>query len=57
MNNATIAKAKKATVVAVPAFESQLRVLSIHQRKTVSLITKDWQSFTFGIYSEMFDKI
>jgi len=57
MNNATIANAKKEAVVANSTFEPQFRVLSNHQRKTVSLITKDWQSFTFGVYSEMFDKI
>ncbi|MEM7085013.1 MAG: hypothetical protein AAF489_02445 [Bacteroidota bacterium] len=57
MTNATIANAKKEATVAISTFEPHFRVLSNHQRKTVSLITKDWQSFTFGVYSEMFDKI
>jgi len=56
MTNPTIANAKK-EAVPISAFEPHFRVLSKHQRKTVSLITKDWQSFTFGVYSEMFDKI
>ena len=57
MTNATIAKAKREAVVPISTYEPHFRVLSNHQRKTVSLITKDWQSFTFGVYSEMFDKI
>jgi len=57
MTNATIAKAKKEALATVPTYEPHLRVLSNHQRKTVGLITKDWQKFTGGVYSKMFDKI
>lgn len=57
MTNAPIANAKKKAVATTTPFDPNLRVLSSRQRKTVSLITKDWQSFTFGVYSEMFDKI
>ena len=57
MTNATIAKAKKKAFVPAPTYEPQLRVLSNHQQKTVRLITKDWQKFTGGVFTDMFDKI
>lgn len=57
MTNARKAKAKKEAVVAIPTFEPQLRVLSKRQHGMMRDITKDWQRFTGGIFSEMFDKI
>ena len=57
MTNARKAKAKKEAVVAIPTFEPQLRVLSKRQHSMMRDITKDWQRFTGGVFSEMFDKI
>lgn len=57
MTNARKAHAKKVATTTVPTFEPHLRVLSANQRKTVAVITKDWQRFTGGVFSEMFDKI
>ncbi|MBT8255423.1 MAG: hypothetical protein KJO23_02690 [Bacteroidia bacterium] len=55
--NAGKANAKLQAEIAVPVVENHLRVLSPNQRRQVSIITKDWQRFTFGVYSEMFAKI
>jgi hypothetical protein len=57
MTNARQSNAKKEAVVAIPTFEPQLRVLSKRQHKMMRDITKDWQRFTGGVFSEMFDKI
>jgi len=57
MINASKTNAKKQAVVAIPAVETHLRVLSNNQRKMVTVITRDWQKFTGSVFSEMFDKI
>lgn len=55
--NATQPNEKATAKTTTRSNENTLRVLSDNQNAQVKSVAKDWQKFSFGVFSKMFDKI
>ena len=55
--NAQKSNPKAVKLIAPTHTDTNLRVLSSHQRTQVNAVAKDWQKFSFEVFTKMFDKI